>query len=189
VKRAVLPLLVPLLAVAALAGCRGGGGGGGSKHTQTTTTVPDPASAMKALANQDHSLRGTVRTLYETATWAVVESAGKQKATAFAFHLVGGKWVADRSGSVKLEIVGPRAGGTTTAKPQVEIRFTTPSASVESALWIDGSELVERGGGTPTRGTISGTPLHALQPGTHVAVGYARSRSHGAAVAWVFSVG
>lgn len=175
---------VPLLAVAALAGC-----GGGSKHAQTTTTVPDPASAMKALVSADPSLHGTVRVLYETPAWAVVETEGKQKATAYAFHLVGGKWVADRSGQVKLEIVGPRAGATTAARPQVEIRFSTPSASVESALWIDGSELVERGGGTPTRGTLSGTPVHALQPGTHVAVGYARSRSHGAAVAWVFSVG
>jgi hypothetical protein len=180
VKRALL-----LVAVAALAGC----GGGSSKKAETTTAVADAGAAMRALAKHDPSLRGKVRTLYQSAAWAVVESQRKASASAVAFHLVGGRWVADRSGGVKLEILAPKAGGTAGARPQVSLRFTTATASVESALWIDGSELVEQGGGTLTRGTINGTPQRKLAPGPHVAVAYARSRSHGAAVAWVFSVG
>lgn len=182
---------VPLLALAVLAGC-----GGGSKRATTTSTstpatqtVPDPGLAMKALARTDPALRGEVRTLFQSATWAVVESQRKKSAAAVAFRLAGGKWVADRSGKVKLQVLGPQAGSTTTAKPHVELKFLTPAASVESALWIDGNELVERAGGTPTSGTIVGSPLHPLAPGEHVAVGYARTRVHGAAVAWVFSVG
>lgn len=178
-----------LLATAVvLAGC---GGGGGSKTTQTEKPVvlpPSPQQAMKALIEKDPALRGTVRTLYQSANWAVVQSSRRDRATAFAFRLVGGHWVPDRSGKVKLQILGPQAGSTTTASPQVALRFATALPSVESALWIDGTELVERGGGSPTRGTIYGAPVHKLQPGEHVAVGYARSRRHGAAVAWVFSV-
>jgi hypothetical protein len=181
----------PLLPLLALAVALGGCGGGGSKHaastSTTTATVPDPGTAMAALIKADPALKGVVRTLYMTPTWAVVESVGHDKATALAFRLENGAWVADRSGKVTLQILGPRAGSTTTAKPQVALRFVTATPSLESALWIDGSELVERGGGTPTRGTIYGTPLHPLQPGQHVAVGYARSRAHAAAVAWVFS--
>ena len=59
---------------------------------------------------------------------------------------------------------------------------------VESALWVDGTQLQLQGGGTPTRGTIYGAPAANLRPGDHVAVGYARTSSTGTAVAWVFKV-
>ena len=66
------------------------------------------------------------------------------------------------------------------------MRSTTPL--VESALWVDGNRLVEKGGGTPTNGTIYGAPGE-LAPGTHTAVGYARTAQSGSAVAWRFVVG
>ena len=73
--------------------------------------------------------------------------------------------------------------------PQVAIQFSGKTPFVESALWVDGMELVEKGGGSPTRGTIYGAPAANLKPGEHVAVGYARTALSGAAVAWVFKVG
>jgi hypothetical protein len=166
--RRAWPLLPLLVLTVALGAC-----GGGSKHaattsttTTTTATVPDPGTAMAALIKQHAAVKGVVRTLYLTPAWAVVESVGPARATALAFRLENGTWVADRSGKVKLQILGPQAASTTTAKPAVALKFMTTSPSIESALWIDGSELVERGGGTPTRGTISGSPLHPLAPGS-----------------------
>jgi hypothetical protein len=173
-----------LLAAAALAGC----GGSKSTTTSTTTAVPDPAAAMQALLGSSASLGGSIHTLYQGATWAVVESTSANKATAYAFRLSDGRWVADRSGRVKLKILGPQPGATTSRTPQIAIEFKSSTPFVESAIWVDGTELLEKGGGSPTNGTIYGAPAKPLKPGTHVAVGYARTIGAGSAVAWLFKV-
>jgi hypothetical protein len=184
VKRLVLVAAVGLLA----AGC------GGSKPATTATTAtvstPDPAAAMRTLIAADLSLAGTVRTLYEGTSWAVVQSTAPGKASAVAFHLAGGKWLPDRSDEVKITILGPERGARAApATPQVAIEFKAPQPFVESALWVDGTELQEKGGGSPTSGTIYGAPAKPLTAGPHVAVGYARTATTGTAVAWVFDVG
>ncbi len=176
--------LALVLAAVALAGC-----GGGSKHATSTTSVPDPAAAMNALIAKDPTLAGTVQTLFADSTWALVLSTGKGKAHAVAFHLVDGAWAPDRTGIVKLRILGPQPGATTTPTPSVAIALSSARPFVETGLWIDGAQLTAQGGGSSTRGTVYGTPKRALAPGEHVAVGYARSKAHGTAVAWVFSVG
>jgi hypothetical protein len=173
-----------LLAAAVLAGC----GGSKSTTTSTTTPVPDPAAAMQALLGSAPTLGGSVHTLYQGSTWAVVEATSANKVTAYAFRLSDGKWVADRSGRVKLTILGPQPGATTTPTPQVAIEFRSSSPFVESAIWVDGTQLLEKGGGSPTNGTIYGAPAKPLKPGTHVAVGYARTIGTGTAVAWSFKV-
>ena len=54
---------------------------------------------------------------------------------------------------------------------------------------MDGQELLEKGGGlTPKRGTIYGAPAAPLRRGMHTAVAYARTATHGHAVAWTFRV-
>jgi hypothetical protein len=174
-----------LLAVALLAGC----GGGSSNRTQTSTqTLPvqSPAAAMRRLITAEPQLAGTVRTLYVSSSWAVVQSTAAGQAHAVAFHLVGGRWRPDRSGRVKIEILGPRPGATAPRLPQVAIQFAAATPFVESSIWVDGSGLNVQGGGSPTRGTIYGAPAAKLKPGDHVAVGYARTRTTGTAVAWVF---
>lgn len=124
-----------------------------------------------------------VETLYSGGEWVVDLNGGKAEVR----HYVNGKWVVDRSGSVKIEILGPKPGETLTANPpQVAITMHSKTPLVESALWLDGNRLLEKGGGTPTNGTIYGAPPNALDPGTHVAVGYARTAATGTAVAWVF---
>ncbi|HEX4520041.1 MAG TPA: hypothetical protein VH063_10725 [Gaiellaceae bacterium] len=178
--------LVLLLALGALlAGC-------GSSRTPTTTAttaaVPDPAAAMRALLGGSTSVGGSVRTLYQGSTWAVVQATSLNQARAVAFRLVGGHWVADRSGRVKLKILGPQPGATASKTPQVAIEFSSKLPFVESAIWVDGTEVLEKGGGSPTNGTIYGAPAHPLKPGTHVAVGYARTVATGSAVAWTFKV-
>jgi hypothetical protein len=56
-------------------------------------------------------------------------------------------------------------------------------------MWVDGEELVVKGGGLrPERGTIYGAPGGALAPGKHVAVAYGRTATHATAVAWTFTV-
>jgi hypothetical protein len=56
-------------------------------------------------------------------------------------------------------------------------------------LWVDGVELLEKGGGlAPTKGTIYGAPAAPLTKGKHTAIAYARTGTHALAVAWTFSV-
>jgi len=180
--------LAPLLAVAFLVAC-----GGGSKSepagTTTTTAGPDPAAAMRALITSQPKLAGTVQTLFQGSSWAVVQSTAGGKASAVAFSLVNGKWQADQSGKVKIDILGPQPGAHSPLLPQIAIEITAPKAFVESGLWLDGKELFEKGGGSSTRGTVYGAPAKEIKPGRHVAVGYARTATTGTAVAWVFNVG
>src|SRR5438132_1560700 len=72
--------------------------------------------------------------------------------------------------------------------PQVAITMHSKEPLVESALWVDDLHLFEKGGGSPTNGTIYGAPANPLDPGTHVAVGYARTAFGGSVVAWTFRV-
>jgi len=126
-----------------------------------------------------------VETLYSGAGWTVTVQDGKAQ----VLHYVGNKWVVDRSHGVKIAILGPKPGERSLANPpQVAITMHAKTPLVESALWVDGNRLLEKGGGTPTNGTIYGAPLK-LSSGTHTAVGYARTAFTGSAVAWTFSVG
>lgn len=183
--RAFRAVVAVLATGALLAGC------GGSKHAAGTSTTaappePNPAVAMRELITANPALSGTVTTLYEGSSWSVVQSRGVNRATAVAFHLIGNHWQADRTDNVKVQILGPAPGTTAATLPQVAIEFTSPQPFVESALWVDGTELLEKGGGSPKRGTIYGAPAKDLKPGMHIAVGYARSELSGTAVAWFF---
>jgi hypothetical protein len=175
-----------LIAVAAvaLAGC----GGGSKSTTSTTTTVQEatPADAMQKLIAKTPALGGAVKVLFDTGDWSVVQSSDGKTAHAVVFRNVNGTWVPDLARKVKVEILGPQPGTTAAKLPQVAIEITSKLPFVDSGLWVDGKELFEKGGGTATRGTIYGAPAKALEPGTHVAVGYARNILNGTAVAWTF---
>jgi len=160
-------------AAVALAGC------GGSKHAAATTTAaPKPPSPARVLG-------AGARTLYDGGAWAVV----LRGRTAVAAHLVGGAWKADRSGRVKVDVLGPRPGAVAARQPQVAAELSGPARLVEEGLWVDGRELLEKGGGlSPSRVTVYGAPEAPLTRGTHVAVAYGRTRATGTAVAWSFRV-
>ena len=156
--------LILLLAAVALVGC-----GGSSKRTMTTTSAAAPP--------------GPGTTLYAGGDWAVVLD-GKH---ATAFHRIAGTWKADTSGAVKIRILGP--DGAVAATPQVAAELSAKQPLIESGMWVDGKELVVKGGGlTATKGTIYGAPGAPLTKGTHVAVAYARTSAHATAVAWSFRV-
>jgi hypothetical protein len=159
--------LAPLALVAVLAAC------GSSKHAVETTTaaVPKP---------------GPGEVVYQGLQWSVVLDHGKAK----ALRLLNGTWSPDTSKAVHIAILGPKPNSKQNpATPQVAAELTGNTPLVESALWVDGQELLEKGGGLqPKRGTIYGAPARALAPGTHVAVAYARTATHAAAVAWTFRV-
>lgn len=152
-----------LIAVAVLlAGC------GGTKHAKAAT----PASALPG-----------GRALYTGGSWAVVVKGDH----AVAAQLVGGRWVADRGGAVRVTFLGPHA--TSGPRVQVAASLAAKEPFVESGLWVDGEELTVKGGGlTPTKGTIYGTTRAPLAKGPHVAVAYARTATHGTAVAVSFRV-
>jgi hypothetical protein len=153
--------------VAVLAGC---GGSSEAVVTTTATTTPTPKP-------------GPGQVLYQSGSWAVVVDGG----TARALQLSGGTWRPDTSGLVKVTVLGPH--GVAAATPQVAAELSAKAPLVESALWVDGTELQEKGGGlTPTRGTIYGAPSVPLAAGRHEAVAYARTANHGTAVAWSFRV-
>jgi hypothetical protein len=125
-----------------------------------------------------------ITTLYSGAGWTVAVNHGRAE----VFHFVGNRWVVDRSHGVKIDILGPKPGKHSLSNPpQVAITMQSKTPLVESALWVDGNQLLEKGGGSPTNGTIYGAPLK-LAPGTHTAVGYARTAFTGTAVAWTFTV-
>ena len=161
---------VLVLAIAAsVAGC------GSSPTAETTTTgtpPPDPASAVEG-----------GDTLYHGGAWAVVVKGN----TAVALHLAGGEWQPDHTGRVKVTFLGPK--GTVTPVTQVAAELSAKSPLVESGLWVDGSELLAKGGGlTAKRGTIYGATSGGLSPGKHLAVAYARTATAATAVARVFRV-
>jgi hypothetical protein len=162
-----VPIVLMLLAVA---GC-------GSSNEAATTTAPAPAERPSPTSAVD----GTV--LYEGGDWAIVTSGND----AVALRFRNGTWHPDRTKTVKVTFLGPDSPAP--ALPQVAAELRAPTKLAESALWVDGVELLEKGGGlTPTRGTIYGAPSTALAPGEHVAVAYARTATAGTAVSRVFVV-
>ncbi len=188
-KRVAARRVALLLLVGLLAGC-----GGGSKTTTatTTTTTPagatsGPAAAMQALIAASPSLAGTVKVLFDSGDWAVVQSSRGNRAHAVVFRFDGSKWVPDQSGKVKVGILGPQPGATSPrARPDRDRDL------VQAAVRRLGS--LDRRQGAPREGRGDRHEGHdlrrpgeaALQPGTHVAVGYARNIANGTAVAWVF---
>lgn len=127
---------------------------------------------------------GTV--VYQGSEWAVVLDDGK----AVAQHLVGDAWETAPAGSVKIRVLGPKPGSKRNPRiPQVAAALSAGADLVDSALWVDGVELLGKGGGlTPTSGTIYGAPVAALTRGRHTAIAYARTATNALAVAWTFSV-
>jgi hypothetical protein len=158
--------LLPLAIV--LAAC-----GGKSSAPATTASQPSPVNV----------LGGTGLVLYSSGGWAVV-TQGTRVGVA---HLVGGRWIVDSKGAVKISILGPN--GTAATIPQVAAEVKAPSAIVEDALWVDGKELLEKGGGLhPNDQTMYGAPDAALSKGTHVAIAYGRTATTGTVVRWTFRV-
>ncbi|HEY2220403.1 MAG TPA: hypothetical protein VGH35_13755 [Gaiellaceae bacterium] len=160
-------LLVPATVLAlVLAGCGGGGGGGGGGAAADTP----PAHKGK--------------TLYTSNGWTVTVDGDKPT----LWHYTGDKWVVDNSSVVKIEILGPKPNKRAPNPPQVAITMRSKQPLVESALWVDDLHLFEKGGGSPTNGTIYGAPANPLAAGRHLAVGYARTAFGGTVVAWPFTV-
>jgi len=122
-------------------------------------------------------------TLFSSPGWSVVLRDGR----ALVLRAVGGKMVVDRSHEVRIEILGPDPGELAPNPPQVAVALRSRRPLVQSFLWVDGSRLLEKGGGTPTNFTIYGAP-NRLDPGEHTAVGFARTATGGSAVAWTFRV-
>ena len=129
---------------------------------------------------------GPGQVVYQGTEWAVVIDGGK----ASAQHLVGDAWRPARQGTVKIRVLGPKPGSEGNPNiPQVAAALSAGDDLAESALWVDGVELLEKGGGlTPTKGTIYGAPAAPLAKGRHTAIAYARTGTHAFAVAWTFSV-
>ena len=169
--RAAIPLCFVVVAVA-LSGC------GASKSAATTTTT-----TTTALLGPAATVGPGATTLYRSSNgWAVVQDGGK----AVALRLVGSTWRPDRTGAVHIRILGPVHSAT--RQPQVAAEISAPSDLAETALWVDGEELLVKGGGSPRRGTIYGTTAAPLAPGAHVAVAYGRTAVAATAVAWTFRV-
>jgi hypothetical protein len=139
----------------------------------TTAPPPGPAAAVGPGA----------KTLYQaTNGWAVVQQGSK----AVALRRVGDTWRPDKSGVVRIRILGPQR--TAARQPQVAAEISARSDLAETGLWVDGQELLVKGGGTAQRATIYGTTSAPLDPGPHVAVAYGRTATSATAVAWTFRV-
>lgn len=90
---------------------------------------------------------------------------------------------------MKIDILGPKPGATVAPVSQVAAELSAKTGLADSALWVDGHEVLTKGGGlTPTRGTIYGAPNAPLAKGKHQAVAYGRTATTATAVAWSFVV-
>jgi hypothetical protein len=139
-------------------------------------------SAKHAVARPTDVLPGG-KALYVGGDWAVVVRG----TTAVAAHLAGGAWHRADAGGVTIDILGPHGRGA--RRPQVAAELKAPSRLVEEGLWLDGSELLEKGGGLkPNNVTVYGAPDANIKPGRHVAVAYGRTATGGTAVVWTFTV-
>ena len=157
-----------IFVVLAVAGC------GSKDAAQTTTAAPVPPSPATAV--------GGGHTLYRGGDWAVVAKGS----SAVALHLVGDVWRPDRTGRVKITLLGPRGVVAPTTQAAAELSASAPL--VESGMWVDGVELLVKGGGlTSSRGTIYGA-TNSLAKGKHVVVAYARTATAATAVAQTFRV-
>jgi len=180
--------------------CDGGGGSchdadgaGGSTYaiqpdaqgkSVRVTVTADNGHGSSAATSEATAAVPRITTIYSGAGWTVALDHGRAE----VFHFVGSRWIVDRSRAVKIDILGPKPGKHSLSNPpQVAITMKAKTPLVESALWVDGNQLFEKGGGSPTNGTIYGAPLK-LAPGRHTAVGYARTAFNGSAVAWTFTV-
>ncbi len=162
-------LALPLLALSLiLAGC-----GAFTRATTTTVILTGPAAAVGP---------GSTTLYRSTDGWAVVRQGKK----AIALHLVNGKWRIDRTHAVRIDVLGPLRPSA--RQPQVAAQFTAKSDFVETGLWVDGVDLLVKGGGTAQRVTIYGTTSKPLRRGKHVAVAYGRTATSASAVAWTFRV-
>jgi hypothetical protein len=140
------------------------------------------AAPPKAPPSPAHLIPGG-KVLYAGGDWAVVTKG----TTAIAAHLVNGAWRADRSGKVTLHILAPH--GKSASTPQVAVEMKASSHLIEEGLWVDGHELIEKGGGlTPENVTVYGAPDKTLTKGLHTAIAYGRTDTHGTAIAWTFTV-
>jgi hypothetical protein len=166
--RPAVLLLLPLVLLAAACG--------GKSSAPPTTTASGPPSAAGVLGNG-----GDV--LYNGGNWAVVTKGTRVAVARYS----GGRWKVDTTGAVKISILGP--DGTAAAIPQVAAELKAPSALLEDALWVDGKELLEKGGGLhASNQTIYGAPDTPLSKGVHVAIAYGRTATSGTAVRWTFRV-
>lgn len=155
-------LLIPLVMLASACGTK--------KLKVTVGGPPSPAIVLPG-----------GKTLYNGGDWGVVTHGSK----VVVAHLVGGAWQVDTSGKVKITILGPH--GTAAAIPQVAVEMKAPGALVEEGLWVDGTELLEKGGGLkPNDKTIYGAPATKLAKGMHVAIAYGRDATSGTVVRWTF---
>ena len=129
--------------------------------------------------------------------WAVAWTSGTQRTegmTAFraygvAERLVGGRWLADMKGPVRLNPLGPDGGSVAAAQPQVAVEIKASDAITETALFVDGTPIDTKSGGPSSRYiSIYGAPAAPLPPDRHVAVAWARAGSNASATAWWFRV-
>jgi hypothetical protein len=162
-----LIFLLPLVVITA--GC----GGKNTPPATTSSSQPSPAGVLGAGS----------QVLYNGGEWAVVTHGSRVAVT----HLVGGSWSLESKSNVKISILGPL--GKVAAIPQVAAELKAPSALVEDGLWVDGKELLEKGGGLHANDqTIYGAPDTKLAKGVHAAIAYGRTASSGTAVRWTFTV-
>ena len=143
---------------------------------------------MKALIAAHPELGGTVRVLYDSGEWAVVQSSNGKTAHAVVFRSdADGNWVPDRAAKVKVDILGPQPGATAAAAPpgcdrdrlQAPRSSTPGSGSTEGAA-REGRRLAD------TRHDLRGARAGSCSPARTWRSATRATSCNGTAVAWVF---
>ena len=92
------------------------------------------------------------------------------------------------AGGIAIRPLGPEPGETVGDIPQVAAEFSSPRAIENASLFVDGTALDTKEGGSTLRETLYGAPASSLSSGRHVVVAAARAGDSATARAWTFSV-
>jgi hypothetical protein len=107
---------------------------------------------------------------------------------AFALHFDGKRWRRLPVGKVKVRILGPDAGSTSSKRVlQVAAELSAPSKIVQAGLWVDGRAVPGQPVGSPTRFTVYG-PTPRLASGVHTAAAFAEAGNAARVTLWKFRV-
>ena len=107
---------------------------------------------------------------------------------AFVLHFDGSKWRRLPAGKVRVRVLGPDAGSTSSQRVlQVAAELSAPTRITQAGLWVDGRAIPGDPKGSATRFTVFG-PTPRLKSGVHTAAAFAEASGAALVKLWTFRV-
>jgi hypothetical protein len=118
--------------------------------------------------------------------FGVVAIRSGAKALAFPLRSENGRWKIETPGPLVFRILGPEPGSKGQVS-QVAFEVRSPGVVEDAVVWIDGRLVLPTLAPAKGRATVFASLSRPLEPGTHIAVGYAEEGNQASAEAWTFT--